>query len=123
MTALAFSGEVMDSRALARSVNTNPVVVRRILLALRAAGLIETAAGKHGGARLRKPPEKISLRDIYDAIESRPVIAVSARKAWRHCPVSCRMKTIMASVAENAEGAMRRHLAAVTVGKLLRQVR
>ena len=33
------------SQTLAASVNTNPVVVRRLLLALRRAGLIETFAG------------------------------------------------------------------------------
>ena len=48
MTALAFSpGEVIGSQTLAASVNTNPVVVRRLLLALRRAGLIETFTGKH----------------------------------------------------------------------------
>ena len=55
MTALAFSPEeVIGSQTLAASVNTNPVVVRRLLLALRRARLIETFTGKHGGARLRK---------------------------------------------------------------------
>ena len=59
MTALAFSpGEVIGSQTLAASVNTNPVVVRRLLLALRRARLIETFTGKHGGARLRKSQTK-----------------------------------------------------------------
>ena len=71
MTALAFSpGQVIGSRTLTASVNTNPVVVRRLLLALRRAGLIETFAGKHGGARLRKGAGDISLVDIYNAVES-----------------------------------------------------
>ena len=122
MAALAFSGEIMGSQALAQSVNTNPVVVRRLLLALRRAGLIETFAGKNGGARLSKPATVVSLRDIYDAVEPRPVIAVSKRKAWRHCPVSCRMNEIMTAVAEKAEEAMRDHLAAVTLKKLVRQI-
>ncbi len=52
MTALACAPGLMDSQTLAASVNTNPVVVRRLLLALRRAGLIETQAGKNGGARL-----------------------------------------------------------------------
>jgi DNA-binding IscR family transcriptional regulator len=73
LTALAFSPEeVIGSQTLAASVNTNPVVVRRLLLALRRARLIETFTGKHGGARLRKRPNDISLADIYDAVESPP---------------------------------------------------
>ena len=122
MTSLAFADGMMDSKALARSVNTNPVVVRRILLALREAGLVETAAGKNGGARLRKKPDAISLRDIYDAVEARPIIAISERKAWRSCPVSCRMNQIMTAVAKKAEDAMRAHLAATTLRKLVRQI-
>lgn len=122
MTALACSAGRMDSAQLARSVNTNPVVVRRLLLALRQAGLIETFAGKNGGARLAKGASQISLRDIYDAVEPRPVIAISKRKAWRSCPVSCRMKEIMTSVSESAEDAMRNHLSTVTLQKLVRQI-
>jgi Rrf2 family protein len=124
MTALAFSpGEVMDSPKLAASVNTNPVVVRRLLLALRRAQLIETYVGKNGGARLRKRPERIRLVDVYDAVESRPVIPVNERKTFRHCDVSCQMKTIMSTVAESTEQAVRKHLRGITLAQLVRQVR
>ena len=123
MTALAFSpDEVMDSQTLAASVNTNPVVVRRLLLALRRADLIETYAGKHGGARLRERPESISLMEIYDAVESRPVIPVNERKALKHCDVSCHMKSIMSSVAESTEQAVRKHLRGITLAQLVRKV-
>jgi Rrf2 family protein len=123
MTALAFSGDVMDSESLARSINTNPVVVRRLLLALRRAGLVATFAGKYGGARLARQASRISLCDIYDAVEPRPAIAVSHRKAWKHCPVSCRMQKIMSSVSRNAEDVLRGHLGRVKLSALLRTVK
>ena len=124
MTALAFSpGEVVDSPTLAASINTNPVVVRRLLLALRRADLIETFAGNHGGARVRRKPERIRLVDIYDAVESRPVIPVSERKAFKHCDVSCQMKNIMSTVAESTEQAVRKHLRGITLAQLVGKVR
>ena len=124
MIALAFSPEeVIGSQTLAASVNTNPVVVRRLLLALRRARLIETFAGKHGGARLRKKPNRISLVDIYDAVESRPVILINERKALRQCRVSCNMKTIMSRVAESTEEAVRKHLRGISLAQLVRKVR
>lgn len=124
MTALAFSpGEVLGSQTLAASVNTNPVVVRRLLLALRRAGLLETFAGKHGGARLRGKPERIRLVDIYDAVESRPVISINEREAMKHCHVSCQMKSIMSKVAGSTEEAVRKHLRAITLADLVRKVR
>ena len=123
MTALAFSsGEVNGSQTLAASVNTNPVVVRRLLLALRRAGLIETFTGKHGGARLRKKPREIFLVDIYDAVEPRPVIPVNERKALRKCHVSCHMKSIMSHVAESTEEAVRKHLRGISLAQLVRKV-
>ena len=123
MTALAFSpGQVIGSQTLAASVNTNPVVVRRLLLALRRARLIETFAGKHGGARVRKKPNRISLVDIYDAVESRPVILTNERKALKQCHVSCNMKSIMSGVAESTEQAVRKHLRGITLAQLVRKV-
>jgi Rrf2 family protein len=123
MTALAFSpGEVIGSQTLAASVNTNPVVVRRLLLALRRARLIETFTGKHGGARLGKKPQQISLVDIYDAVEPRPVIPVNERRVLKKCHVSCNMKAIMSRVAETTEEAVRKHLRRITLAQLVRKV-
>lgn len=55
------------SEVLARSVNTNPVVVRRLMGVLKKAGLITVRRGK-GGPVLALPPEKITLLDVYKAI-------------------------------------------------------
>ena len=123
MTMLAFSGEKLDSQTLAASVNTNPVVVRRLLRALCQAGLVSTESGRHGGSRLRKVPARISLLEIYNAVEPRAVIAINRRRAARHCPVSCQMKNIMASVAAGADDAVRRHLREITLQRLLRKVK
>ncbi|MGI8430834.1 MAG: Rrf2 family transcriptional regulator [Chthoniobacterales bacterium] len=123
LTALAFADETMDSQALATSVNTNPVVIRRILLGLRRAGLVETFTGKNGGTRLGKKPADISLLAVYDAVQPRPVIAVSERKAFKRCQVSCNMREIMGGVAAGAEDAVREHLRSITLQKLLRKVR
>jgi Rrf2 family protein len=122
MTSLAFAGEQLDSRTLAASVNTNPVVVRRLLQALRHAGLVATCAGRNGGSRLRKSPSRISLLDIYEAVRPRPVIAPNERKEFKHCRVSCNMKKIMLSVAESAETAVRKRLRSITLSQLVRQI-
>ena len=97
--------------------------MRRLLFALRRARLIETFTGKHGGARLRKRPNQISLVDIYDAVESPRVIPVNQRKALRRCHVSCNMKSIMSSVAESTERAVRKHLRGITLAHLVRKLR
>ena len=58
----------LTSDFLAGSVNVNPVVIRRLLQQLKAAGLIRVTRGS-GGASMAKPPEEITLLDIYRAVE------------------------------------------------------
>ncbi len=122
LVALAFAKKIVDSRTLAASVGTNPVVVRRLLLDLRRAGLIRTFPGKYGGAELLRKPERITLLDIYQAVQPQPVISVSKRKSFRRCPVSCNIKPIMSRVAEAAENAVRRQLRTITLKEIVRQI-
>ena len=49
---------------IATSVNVNPVVIRRTLQGLKAAGFVEVKAGS-GGASITKPLDQITLYDVY----------------------------------------------------------
>src|SRR6187401_1504501 len=70
MTALAYNhGEPLSSPLLAKSVRTNPVVIRRLMAQLRRAGLVEAWPGKSGGVRLGRSAATITLLDIYRAVE------------------------------------------------------
>lgn len=65
----AFSKQTkVTSAFLAESVNTNAVIIRNILLQLKAAGLIRVDRGT-GGAYLKQPADEICLLDVYRAIE------------------------------------------------------
>ena len=58
----------ITSDFLAASVNVNPVVIRRILQQLKAAGLVTVARGT-GGAAIAKPLNEITFLDIYYAVD------------------------------------------------------
>ena len=58
----------VTSDFLASSINTNPVIVRKILTQLKNAGLINVARGT-GGIELTRDLSKISFFDVYEAIE------------------------------------------------------
>jgi len=72
------------SAHIAEHAGTNPVVVRRVLGVLRKAGLLTSEKGHAGGWRLARPPESISLADVYLALDERLVASDSA-----HVPPSC----------------------------------
>ena len=59
----------VTSDLIASSVNVNPVVIRRILQQLKAAGIVRVKRGS-GGADLARSPEDITLLDVYNAVES-----------------------------------------------------
>lgn len=70
LTLIAFKKDGhVSSELMARSVNTNPVVVRRLVGRLKKAGLVAVRAGA-GGTCLCRPAEEISLRDVYLALKA-----------------------------------------------------
>lgn len=60
-----------NSEMIAESVNTNPVVIRRILSKLKDANLVISKSGPHGGSEIAKHPSKIKLSEIYEAVEDK----------------------------------------------------
>lgn len=113
----------VTSEAIAKSVNTNPVVIRKIMGLLREAGLIEIAAGT-GGARLLREPERISLLDVYRATET-----VKSEHLFKihedmppACPVGGNIEELLAGYFADAQAAMESKLGEVSLADLLRHL-
>jgi Rrf2 family protein len=65
-----FKGErKVTSDLLAASIQTNPVIIRKILSQLKKAGLITVARGT-GGIELTRDLSEITFFDVYEAIEA-----------------------------------------------------
>jgi Rrf2 family protein len=60
----------LSSEFIADSVNVNAAIIRKELITLRAAGLIQSKEGKGGGSALAMPAKKIRLSDIYSAVNN-----------------------------------------------------
>ena len=58
----------LTSNKLAESVQTNPAYVRQLMSALRKGGLLISVKG-HPRPALAREPEKITLLDVYRAVE------------------------------------------------------
>ncbi len=123
VTLLAQAGEeAVTSETMAGSVNTNPVVIRRVLGALRAGGLVASHRGAGGGWRLGRDPETIGLDEIYRCTEAGPALALPRRAANPGCPVGRHIRQVLSSTFAEAEAALEARLARETVADLLRRV-
>jgi len=113
-------GGFVTSEAIAESVCTNPVVIRRILSALHAAKLVDCQPGKSGGSRLARKSQKITLLDIYRAVQGESLFGMPEKPANKSCAVSCGMKSLLSDVFAGAERAVESSLRDITLAKLVR---
>src|ERR1700751_4057454 len=83
------------SSRLAETVNTNPVVIRRILIELQEAGLVCTSRGPHGGSILSRQAERVTLRGIRCAVEKGQIFGSDPNRPSLQCPVGKTINQVM----------------------------
>ena len=116
LTLMAWADEEpLKSEQVAESVNTNPVVIRRMLCELAESKLVVSQTGAMGGSKLARPPHQITLLDIYLAVESRGVFSLHRHPPNRHCPVGVNIGTVLNEVLDEVDSAVERVLANITI--------
>ena len=120
LAVLATSDEGYPSGFIASSVNTHAVFLRRILRDLVEAGLVEAREGRTGGYRLARPAARITLAEVYRAVEPDGPLAASPAEPNRKCPVGAGMRAAFSETAGAAEKGMLAALAGRTVAELSR---
>jgi Rrf2 family protein len=124
MTALGFChGKEIPSATLAKSVNAEPTFVRKSLSKLSKAGLIITTRGKNGASRLTRPPEQITLLDIYCASAAPPTFAIHRYPEYKKCPISVNIKGCMSAVLKQAQHSFENTLDGISLAEMVREVR
>jgi Rrf2 family protein len=116
-------GDPVTSGLLAASVNTNPVIIRRLLLSLQRARLVETRKGAGAGSRLSRSPGRINLAEVYRAVEAVEPFARPARKANTACPVGHCIRKTLNRVFTSAENAMERDLEKTTLAGVIGMIK
>jgi Rrf2 family protein len=111
--------EPLSSKFIAESVNTNPVVIRRIIGLLTEAGLVDTQMGAEGGTTLRVSPSEISLLAVYHATQQGPVFPMHAKPPNTLCPTGSNIQDPLQAVYDRAEAAMEAELHCATIQHIL----
>lgn len=112
-----------SSETIARSIDTNAVVVRRILARLHKAGLVAITRGKDGGYHLSRPAASITLLDILLALGDERLFYLHPRDGVPHCEVARSIKGVLAPILDESERALHRSLARVTLGSLMARMK
>ena len=108
----------VTSQALARTMNTNPVVIRRIMAGLRDKGYIQSEKGHGGGWRLASNPSTLTLRDIYFALGRPALLAIGNRSKSPSCPVEQAVNAALNPVFQQVEDLVLSRLGEVTLAML-----
>src|SRR5262245_39416848 len=121
MAGLAFRGpdEPTTSAQLAMSVNTSPSFVRRTLAKLSKAGLVQTTTGKSGSCRLARDAKRITLIDIFRAVEAPKPFSIHHYPEIKQFPFSCNIKGVLENVLDKSQAAVEKTLGGITLASIL----
>lgn len=120
---LAFNGEHGATSALiAASANTHPARVRRVLGLLVRAGIVSGREGAGGGYVLAKPPDAITLADVFVATRGEGLLLpLHPRPPNEKCPIGAGITAALVAVDDAMDAALRDALAHRTVAWLTSQ--
>lgn len=114
--------EKTTSTFLAQSVNVHPVIIRNTLGKLKAAGIVHVRAGE-GGATLANDPQKITLLDIFEAVEKEEDLFHFHEHPNPQCPVGKNMHAILDQRLISIQNAMRKEMSAMTLQDLINDMK
>lgn len=111
---------ICTSEYMAGSVNTNPVIIRKVLAYLKKAGFVQVKRGT-GGAYLMKDLSEITLLDVYRAVD-----VVEEEKLFHFhekpnpkCPIGANIQLVLDVILVQAQEAMEQVLNSVTMKQLI----
>lgn len=121
---LSFAEQIpLTSDVIAQSCNTNAVVIRRIIGQLTRQGLVEVKMGTGGGSRLTKSPDKITLGEIYEALEEGSLFEVPQFDEEHQCQVGKVVRPVLADVLKEAELGLFEKLNQITLADVIERVK
>lgn len=112
----------VTSEHIASSVNTNPVVIRRIMRLLNHAGLVSSQSGASGGTRLSRSAEDITLKDVYGAVACGEVFALHARAPNQDCPVGRNIEAVLCNLQKEIDLSIGEKLGQYTLADVIGMV-
>src|SRR6267143_423509 len=116
-------GEHVTSAHLSASLRSHDSQVRGVLSNLVNAGLVVTSRGRNGFSSLSRPANKISLLEIYKAVEAPPAFSIHHYPKERTCRTSCTHKQAMVELLEDTQRAFEARLGQRMLSEMVAKAR
>lgn len=117
-----FADDDLSSRAIARSIVTNPSMVRSLMMDLRKAGLLKTKQGS-AEPELAKQPEEISLYDIFAAVDMDHHLLHVDEDTEQKCPVGGNIQGPLAKAYAEVEEAAFAKMREISLQEIVDQIK
>jgi len=112
-----------SSKLIGRMLETNPVVVRRMMGLLRNAGLVQSVAGSRGGWRLGRDLGSITLLAIHRALLPASIFAIDGGSSMSACKVEQAANDAVGGALRTADQAFEVALGEVTLADIRARAR
>ena len=106
------------SETIAKMLGTNPVVVRRTMAGLRAAGYVRSEKGHGGGWSIACDLATVSLLDIHRAVGGPTLFAIGNESDNPECAVEQVVNAALDDALREAESLLIARLGAVSLAAL-----
>lgn len=106
------------SEMLARAMDTNPVVIRRLMSGLKDRGYVQSEKGHGGGWTIACDLRTVTLRDIYEALGQPELLAVGNRADEPGCLVEQAVNAALGRTFDEAEALLLRRFGEISLAAL-----
>lgn len=111
-------GVPVPSETIAASVNTNASLIRRLLGQLMRAGLTTSRLGAGGGTMLARTADRITLGDVYRAVDAGRIFGLHREEPNAACAVGRNIQAVLCTEIDDARLALERRLDATTIAQI-----
>lgn len=112
-------GSTLSIKKIAERQNLSVKYLEQIMASLKNAGIVQSVAGVHGGYKLSRPADSISIRDVFVALEG-PLYMVHCVEDAKACENvhSCPTRVLWSGMSK----VMTEYLSSTTLGDLAKQM-
>lgn len=108
----------LTSTKIAESIKTNPAYVRQLMARLKAHGIVSNTQGR-ANAALINPPEKISMLDIYLAVEGNKPLLHLDTNTNPECGVGINIQFAISDFYNEIQETVYEHMKKITLRDII----